>query len=67
MKLARENPHIKLGTMRKLKKADILTLIHSEDILKAGMALRKDTIVDWLNYELNQTMADIIDFKEVGE
>lgn len=68
MKLAQENPHIPLGTMQKMTKERLLELILGVVSVKdMGLALRKDTIIDALNWELNQCPDIPVNYKEAGE
>jgi len=53
MKLNKQNSLIPLSTMLKLSKKSLLKLIYSAEIQKAGLELRKETLIDFLNYQLN--------------
>jgi len=54
MKLKKENAHIPLSIMLKISKQNLLKLIHSAEIQQAGLELRKESLIDWLNFELNR-------------
>ena len=53
------NPHVPIGVMRQKRKEELLKMIHSPDIKEAGSELRKETLMDWLNHELNHLCDDI--------
>ena len=52
IRVNQQNPHISMTCMKRMKKEELSDLIKNE-LREAWRPLRKETLIDILNYELN--------------